>query len=118
MNFEAFGSSPDFTTPINKFLFENSPKFEVSTGEQSLGNYDLFKKYSALLESTLEKFLSYGKLSPEVFLEAMQFAREENLPCSFLDYVLSASEYSEFCTLMSDYKKIAEGEVKADSSYV
>ena len=28
MNFEAFGSSPDFTTPIQQFLFNNCSKIE------------------------------------------------------------------------------------------
>ena len=28
MNFEAFGSSPDFTTPIQQFLYNNCSKIE------------------------------------------------------------------------------------------
>ena len=30
----------------------------------------------------------------------------ENLPCSFLDYVLSTLEFDEFYNLMNDYKKM------------
>ena len=30
----------------------------------------------------------------------------ENLPCSFLDYVLSTLEFEEFYNLMNDYKKM------------
>ena len=59
MNFEAFGSSPDFTTPIQQFLFNNCSKIEEAkkSGEQSINNYMLFKQYSELMDKTLEKFL-------------------------------------------------------------
>ena len=117
MNFEAFGASPDFTTPIQEFLFNNCSKIEEAkeNGEQSLNNYMLFKQYSELMDKTLEKFLEMGKLDPEVFIQAMQFAREENLPCSFLDYVLSSIEYEDFYHLMIDYKKMNNKEIENDS---
>ncbi len=46
MNFEAL--SPDFTTPIQDFLFNNCTKIEEAKeiGEQSINNYMLFKQYS------------------------------------------------------------------------
>ena len=117
MNFEAFGSSPDFTTPIQEFLFNNCSKIEEAkeNGEQSIKNYMLFKQYSELMDKTLEKFLEMGNLEPEVFIQAMQFAREENLPCSFLDYVLSSIEYEDFYNLMIDYKKMSNKEIGNDS---
>ena len=64
MNFEAFGSSPEFTTPIQQFLFNNISKIEEAkqSGEQSINNYMLFKQYSELMDKTLEKFLDYGNL--------------------------------------------------------
>ena len=113
MNFEAFGSSPDFTTPIQEFLFNNCGKIEEAekSGEQSINNYMLFKKYSELMDKTLEKFLEMGNLDPEVFIQAMQFAKDENLPCSFLDYVLSSIEYEDFYNLMRDYKKMSNKEI-------
>ena len=108
MNFEAFGSSPEFTTPIQQFLFNNCSKIEEAkqSGEQSINNYMLFKQYSELMDKTLEKFLDYGNLDAETFMQAMQFAKDENLPCSFLDYVLSSVEYENFYNLMMDYKKM------------
>ena len=117
MNFEAFGASPDFTTLIQEFLFNNCAKIEEAkeNGEQSLNNYMLFKQYSELMDKTLEKFLEMGNLEPEVFIQAMQFAREENLPCSFLDYVLSSIEYEDFYNLMIDYKKMNNKEIENDS---
>ena len=117
MNFEAFGSSPDFTTPIQQFLFNNCFKIEEAkkTGEQSINNYMLFKQYSELMDKTLEKFLEMGHLDPEIFIQAMQFAKDENLPCSFLDYVLSSIEYENFYNLMMDYKKMNDKEIKEDS---
>ena len=113
MNFEAFGSSPDFTTPIQEFLFNNCQKIEEAkeSGEQSINNYMLFKQYSELMDKTLDKFLEMGNLDPEVFIQAMQFAKEENLPCSFLDYVLSSIEYEDFYNLMIDYKKMSNKEI-------
>ena len=120
MNFEAFGSSPDFTTPIQEFLFNNCQKIEEAkeNGEQSINNYMLFKQYSELMDKTLDKFLEMGNLDPEVFIQAMQFAREENLPCSFLDYVLSSIEYEDFYNLMIDYKKMSNKEIGNDESHV
>ena len=114
MNFEAFGSSPDFTTPIQEFLFNNCGKIEEAkkSGEQSINNYMLFKQYSELMDKTLEKFLEMGNLDPEVFIQAMQFAKDENLPCSFLDYVLSSIEYENFYNLMMDYKKMSNKEIE------
>ena len=118
MNFEAFGSSPDFTTPIQEFLFNNCQKIEEAkeSGEQSINNYMLFKQYSELMDKTLDKFLEMGNLDPEVFIQAMQFAREENLPCSFLDYVLSSIEYEDFYNLMIDYKKMSNKEIGNDAN--
>ena len=120
MNFEAFGSSPDFTTPIQEFLFNNCTKIEEAkeNGEQSINNYMLFKQYSELMDKTLEKFLEMGNLEPEVFIQAMKFAKEENLPCSFLDYVLSSIEYEDFYNLMIDYKKMSSKEISNDESNV
>ncbi len=119
MNFEAFGSSPDFTTPIQEFLFNNCSKIEEAkeNGEQSINNYMLFKQYSELMDKTLEKFLEMGNLEPEVFIQAMKFAKEENLPCSFLDYVLSSIEYEDFYNLMID-KKMSSKEISNDESNV
>ena len=120
MNFEAFGSSPDFNTPIQEFLFNNCSKIEEAkeNGEQSINNYMLFKQYSELMDKTLEKFLEMGNLEPEVFIQAMKFAKEENLPCSFLDYVLSSIEYEDFYNLMIDYKKMSSKEISNDESNV
>ena len=120
MNFEAFGSSPDFTTPIQEFLFNNCSKIEEAkeNGEQSINNYMLFKQYSELMDKTLDKFLEMGNLDPEVFIQAMQFAKEENLPCSFLDYVLSSIEYEDFYNLMIDYKKMSNKEIQNDEAHV
>ena len=117
MNFEAFGSSPDFTTPIQEFLFNNCDKIEEAkkSGEQSINNYMLFKQYSELMDKTLEKFLEMGNLEPDIFIQAMQFAKEENLPCSFLDYVLSSIEYENFYNLMMDYKKMNNKEIENEA---
>ena len=116
MKFEAFGSSPEFTTPIQNFMFENCSKLEIAkqSGEQSLNNYSLFQKYSELMDKTLNLFLEDEKLSPDKFILACQFAKEENLPCSFLDYVLSSMEYDEFYNLMLDYKLMGEKDLKDD----
>ena len=118
MNFEAFGSSPDFTTPIQEFLFKNCSKIEEAkeNGEQSINNYMLFKQYSELMDKTLDKFLEMGNLEPEIFIQAMQFAKEENLPCSFLDYVLSSIEYEDFYNLMIDYKKMSNKEIENEAN--
>ena len=48
----------------------------------------------------------------------MQFAKEENLPCSFLDYVLSSIEYEDFYNLMIDYKKMSNKEIQNDEAHV
>ena len=98
MKFEAFGSSPEFTSNIQKFMIDNCSKLEIAkeSGEQSINNYLLFKKYSEMMDKELELFLKKENITSEQFIEACQFAREENLPCSFLDYVLSSIEYEDF----------------------
>jgi len=108
MKFEEFGQSPEFTTPIKNFMFENAPKLEPPkpNGEQSLNNYSLYQKFSELMDKTLEKFLINLNISPEIFIEACQFAKNENLPCSFLDYVLSTLEFEDFYNLINDYKNM------------
>ena len=47
MKFEAFGSSPEFTTVISKFMNENCNQLEEAKegGEQPISNYLLFQKY-------------------------------------------------------------------------
>ena len=120
MNFEAFGSSPDFTTPIQEFLYNNCSKLEEAkeTGEQSINNYVLFKQYTELMDKTLEKFLENANLDPEVFIAALQFAKDENIPCSFLDYVLSSIEYEDFYNLMLDYKKMNNKEIENNEANI
>ena len=49
-------------------------------------------------------------------MQAMQFAKDENLPCSFLDYVLSSVEYENFYNLMMDYKKMNDKEIEENSN--
>ena len=68
------------------------------------------------MDKTLEKFLEMGNLDPEIFIQAMQFAKDENLPCSFLDYVLSSIEYEDFYNLMMDYKKMNNKEIENDAN--
>ena len=83
-------------------------KLEIAkeSGEQSINNYLLFKNYSEMMDKELEGFLQKENLSTEKFIEACDFAREENLPCSFLDYVLSSIEFEDFYNLMMDYKNM------------
>lgn len=64
----------------------------------------MFKEYSEMMEKNLSKLLKQLQITPEKFIDACQFAREENVPCAFLDYVLSSIEYEDFYYLMSDYK--------------
>ena len=108
MKFEEFGQSPEFTTTIKNFMFENAPKLEPAkqNGEQSLNNFALYQKFSELMDKTLEKFLTKQNISPEIFIEACKFAKNENLPCSFLDYVLSTLEFEDFYHLINDYKNL------------
>jgi hypothetical protein len=116
MNFESFGQSPEFTTPIQNFIFENLSKIETqkSNGEQSLINYSLYQKFCELMDKTLEKFLLNFNISAENFIESCKFAKNENLPCSFLDYVLSTLEFEEFYNLMDDYKKMNNNQISND----
>lgn len=113
MKFEAFGSSPEFTSTIQKYMAENCTKLEIAkeSGEQSISNYTMYQKYSEMMDKELDKFLEKEKIAPEEFIEACQFAREENLPCSFLDYVLSSIEFEDFYNLMLDYKNMRTKEL-------
>ena len=116
--FENFGASPEFTTKIQTFMFENCTKLEIAkdTGEQSINNYLLFQKYSEMMEKELSSFLQKEKYNSEHFIEACQFARDENVPCSFLDYVLSSIEFEDFYYLMLDYKNMYTQEVNIEEN--
>lgn len=117
MKFEAYGDSPDFSNLISKFINENCQKLEEAkeSGEQSINNYLLFQQYSEMIEKNLEGFLKEQKISQDSFYEALQFARDENLPCNFLDYILSSIEYEAFYYLMLDYKHMSTKEVNLDN---
>lgn len=117
MKFEGFGGSPEFTSVISKFMNENSQQFEEAQegGEHPINNYLLFQKYSAEIEKVLEDFLKKENITNDTFYCACQFAKEENLPCNFLDYILSSLEYEDFYYLMLDYKKMSGKEVNVDN---
>lgn len=57
-----------------------------------------------MMEKNLDALLTQLKITPEKFIDACQFAKEEDVPCAFLDYVLSSIEYEDFYYLMLDYK--------------
>lgn len=116
MKFEAYGSSPEFTNLVQKFCFGNCNQIkEISeTGEHSIDNYLIFQKYSELIETELNKFLTKENFTQDEFYAACEFARDENLPCNFLDYILSSIEYEDFYYLMMDYKNMGVKECNED----
>ena len=116
MKFEAYGESPEFSNLISRFINENCQKLETAkeSGEQSINNYLLFQKYSEMIEKNLEGFLKKENITQDLFYEALQFAKDENLPCNFLDYILSSIEFEDFYYLMLDYKNMSTKEVNLD----
>lgn len=116
MKFEDFGGSPEFTSVISKFISDNCNQIKNADekGEQPIENYLLFQKYSETIEKVLESFLKKENITNDNFYEACQFAKDENLPCNFLDYILSSIEYEDFYFLMIDYKNMQNKEVNED----
>ena len=116
MKFEAFGESPEFTNLISKFMNDNCAKFELQkdSGEHCISNFMMFKEYSEMVEKALEGFLKKENINEDTFYQACQFAKDENLPCNFLDYVVSSLEYEDFYFLMSDYKTMSTKDVNLD----
>lgn len=116
MKFEAFGQSPQFTDKISGFIGENLKKFELvkESGEHPIDNYLLFQKYSELVEKEISEFLKEHNITQDKFYEACEFAKDENVPCNFLDYVLSSIEYEDFYFLMADYKNMGTKDVNMD----
>lgn len=97
-------------------MSENSKNLEEAkdSGEQSINNYLMFQKYSEMIEKELETFTKKENISSEIFYEACNFAKEENIECNFLDYILSSIEFEQFYYLMLDYKKMGTNEVNLD----
>ena len=71
---EDFFSTPDFTSAVRAFVDEHESAFVyVEEGEeQPLGNYDLYLKYTKLIEELLENFLSGHGIDQQVRQNACQ----------------------------------------------
>ena len=57
---EDFFAAPEFTSAVRAFVDEHDSSFVyVEEGEeQPLGNYDVYLKYTKLIEELLENFLN------------------------------------------------------------
>ena len=66
---EDFFSTPDFTSAVRAFVDEHDSTFVyVEEGEdQPLGNYDVYLKYTKLIEEQLETFLSGHGIDQQVW---------------------------------------------------
>ena len=66
---EDFFSTPDFTSAVRAFVDEHDSAFVyVEEGEeQPLGNYDVYLKYTKLIEEQLETFLSGHGIDQQVW---------------------------------------------------
>ena len=65
---EDFFSAPEFTSSVRAFVDQHEDGFGyVAEGEeQPLGNYDVYLKYTKLIEELLESFLSSHGMDHEV----------------------------------------------------
>ena len=70
-------------------------------GEQSLENYDLYKRYTGIIEAALQDFCETEGLSQsEVFKTCQAASRESPMTEALLQMLLSASEYQLFALQM------------------
>eukprot|EP00736_Rhodelphis_marinus_P013273 Rmarinus@m.8740 len=98
-------SSPEFTGAISQFVSENSALFTVAE-EQTLQNYDLYKKYTHMVEELLENFLSENGISSERLASVCTNAGTCDQTC--IDYILASTEYNYFGQMMADFKQMQE----------
>ena len=98
---EAF-SDPSVTTAISEFCFEHASSIQHVEGEEHpLHYHDLFLQYTALLEGTIEAFLSDHNVSVDEIMDAARTA-PAGVHTS-ITYFLASAEYPSFLRLMQDY---------------
>eukprot|EP00288_Rhodomonas_lens_P005422 CAMPEP_0177727090 /NCGR_PEP_ID=MMETSP0484_2-20121128/20130_1 /TAXON_ID=354590 /ORGANISM="Rhodomonas lens, Strain RHODO" /LENGTH=144 /DNA_ID=CAMNT_0019239709 /DNA_START=15 /DNA_END=445 /DNA_ORIENTATION=- len=111
---ELFFSTPEFTDAVRQFVEDNEEKFLfVEEGEeQPLSNYDLYLKYTNVIESQLEAFLKQHDVDHEDVAKLCVAEKEGGNRVSFsLDYIIASTEYGKFLQMMADFKCMREFEI-------
>jgi hypothetical protein len=108
MRLEEFCSSGEFTDKINDFLSENCVKMIETQESHSIENYIIYKKYTELIESVLNKFISGEGIEAEDLIDTLRRVHEMEMEVELysLDYILATTEYQDFYDLIMQHKVI------------
>mmetsp|Transcript_31810 Transcript_31810/g.75583 ORF Transcript_31810/g.75583 Transcript_31810/m.75583 type:complete len:208 (-) Transcript_31810:115-738(-) len=107
---ELFFSSPAFTGALQTFNRDNSAAY-VSIGEgeeQPLSNYDLYQRYTKMVEQLLEEFLNKYNISQEDIVNLCMQERDTNQVNFALDYIIASTEYEAFIKVMEDLRAMEQ----------
>jgi len=108
---EEFFSGPQFTTSVGDFMSANVGELEFKDlqAEQPLKNYDVFKRYTTLIELLLGEFLEERQLEVVAVYEACRKGRESGDAAASvcIDYLLACTEYEAFMELAYDHAQLA-----------
>mmetsp|Transcript_21920 Transcript_21920/g.54269 ORF Transcript_21920/g.54269 Transcript_21920/m.54269 type:complete len:182 (-) Transcript_21920:14-559(-) len=110
---EDFFSSPELTSAISDFMTEHSGRveFRAPGDEQPMGNYDVFRQYSEVVENLLEDFLRRENIEMGVVAEACKRVQgsEAAHAVTCVDYLVAATEYNNFMLLAYDFASLSFG---------
>ena len=106
---EEFWSLPDFTEALHQIMEEHAHKFSDCEEEQNIEWYGIFKKYTKTVEKLLKSFLEQQEITDKELHECWNRVGEYSTDAlSWIDYLLATAEYSEFCSMMVEYKQANE----------
>ncbi|PNG99578.1 hypothetical protein TSOC_014640, partial [Tetrabaena socialis] len=102
-----FFCSPKFTCAIGDFMGERADTldFVPLTEEQPLGNFEIFKQYTELVERQLEEFIRSEGLTVKDVCDACMAAQssESHMHLAAIDYLVASTEYESFMQLAYDH---------------
>ena len=106
---EEFWSLPNFTEELHKIMEEHAHKFSDSEEEQNIECYAIFKQYTKTIEQLLKSFLEEQSITEEdLYSWWNRVGQYSTDALSWIDYLIATTEYSEFCSMMIEYKQANE----------
>ena len=106
---EEFCWMPEFTDSMHQIMQEHAHKFTDNEEEQNIEWYSIFKTYIQTVEELLKSFLEEHSISEiELYDWWIRVGEYSTEALSWIDYLLATTEYSEFCSMMVNYKQANE----------
>ena len=106
---EEFWCMPEFTDSMHQIMQEHAHKFTDNEEEQNIECYSIFKTYVKTVEGLLKTFLDEHSITDsELYDWWNRVGQYSTEALSWIDYLLATAEYTDFCSMMVDYKQANE----------